>query len=348
MQSVGWEEKVTVMDELAVVMEPVSWPERVFRAMGCQMSVHLALEPTLAAGPLAQAEAMFHEAEHMLSRFREDSELSFVNAHSGEWVQVSALLWQIVDAALQMAEESGGLFDPTMLVALEAAGYGQSFDAMRTDGALAHGVQGIPPVASLRGGYRQVQRREKTHELFLPNGLKLDLGGIAKGYIAQRVVNYLRLWGPTLVDAGGDLVAGDAPPGYVGWPVAVAAPSSLAQGDEADIALVWLTNATLATSGTDYRQWQAQGRTMHHIIDPRRGEPAATNLVSATVLAASAERAECWAKAAIILGDQQAIPQLEALGLAALLVQHNGKIVATSSAQHWQAQQREDGVTRAN
>jgi thiamine biosynthesis lipoprotein len=101
------------------------------------------------------------------------------------------------------------------------------------------------------------------------------------------------------------------------------------------VAELWLVNTALATSGIDYRQWQAQGRTMHHIIDPRTGEPAATDLLSATVLAPTAAQAEGWAKAAIILEAAQAGRELEQRGFAALIVRRDGEIVTTAPAQQW-------------
>lgn len=324
---------------MTVPQDPATWPEHTFRAMNCQMSARLAMEPHLAAEPLAQVETLFHTAEAVLSRFLPDSELTYANSHPEQWLSLSPLLWNVVSVALDMAEQTNGLFDPTLLQALEAAGYRRSFDQMAID------LGGLTPAAEIphanpthwRGaGYRRIQRRYARRELLLPAGLKLDLGGIAKGYIAQTAVDLLRRWGPALVDAGGDLVAGDAPPGYPGWPVAIAAPSSLRQSDGGDLAQLWLVNAALATSGIDYRQWQAQGRTMHHIIDPRTGEPAATDLLSATVWSPAAVEAEGWAKAAIILGATHAVKELGQRGLAALLVRQNGEILTTPFAQQWQ------------
>ena len=323
---------------MATLRDPATWPERTFYAMGCQMSARLAIEPHAGTTPLAQVETFFHAAESALSRFRPDSELAFVNAHPDQWLSLSPLLWDIVSVALEMAEQTGGLFDPTLLFALESAGYRHSFEQMpanMNDTTAAEAASRSSHVPWRGRGYRQLRRRHARHQLLLPAGLKLDLGGIAKGYIAQAAVDHLRSWGPALVDAGGDLVAGDAPPGYPGWPVAVAAPSPLVQDDRMDVAQLWLVNAALATSGIDYRQWQAQGRTMHHIIDPRTGEPAATDLLSATVLASTAAQAEGWAKAAIILGSANAVEALEQRGYAALFVRRDGELLTTPLAQQW-------------
>jgi thiamine biosynthesis lipoprotein len=97
--------------------------------------------------------------------------------------------------------------------------------------------------------------------------------------------------------------------------------------------MTWLANATLATSGIDYRQWQINGRTLHHIIDPRRGRPARTNLVSASIFARRAVEAEAWAKAAIILGEAHALRELAKHNYAAILVRRDGYIRTTPNVQ---------------
>ncbi|HXF63487.1 MAG TPA: FAD:protein FMN transferase [Caldilineaceae bacterium] len=337
--------------------DPTAWPERRFYAMGCHMSARLAIGPARAAAPLAQVEALFADAEKRLSRFDPNSELSRLNACPGRWQPVSRLLWDVLASALLMAEETGGLFDPTLLPALEAAGYTRSFEQLRdqrmADEPAAAGPMGdgalpglpadpSPPLAPWPGGqYRLIRRRPMTHksppQVRLPAGVKLDFGGIAKGYVAQQAVMLLRRFGPALVDAGGDLAAGDAPPGFPGWPVAVAAPDSADEGEGRDLALVWLANAALATSGTDYRRWQWNGRAVHHILDPRSGQPAATDLVAVTVLAPTAVQAEAWAKAALILGQQTGAGALAARRLAGLLAGRDGRVTITPALRPWLA-----------
>src|SRR5690606_19870580 len=129
------------------------------------------------------------EAERCLSRFDVNSELSRVNARAGRWVGVSSLLWKVLAAALAMADETGGLFDPTVLPALEAAGYARSFDQMQADqvhGAAAPIDVQAHATAWAGGRYRQVKRRRLARAIWLPPTGKLDFGGIAKGYIAQQ------------------------------------------------------------------------------------------------------------------------------------------------------------------
>jgi thiamine biosynthesis lipoprotein len=297
--------------------------------MGCAMSVRLAVPPEVAAAPLRATVDLFAAFERVLSRFDPASELARLNRRTGEWVAVSPLLWSVVDAALAMAEETAGLFDPTLLAALEAAGYDRSFEHVAAH--LGQPAGQVVPTARLAGHTCAVERRA-GHEVRLPPGVRLDVGGIAKGYVAQQAVESLRHCGPCLVDAGGDLAAGAAPPGWPGWPVSVAAPSAdpaNGQPVQDQAMLLWLVNGSVATSGVDYRHWMRGGRRMHHVIDPRTGLPADTDLLTATVLDTSAVRAEAWATAALVLGAAAADIWWQRQGLAGALIRQDGRLQIT-------------------
>jgi thiamine biosynthesis lipoprotein len=261
------------------------------------------------------------ETERVLSRFDPQSELSQVNARPQQWVPVSPLVWEVVTQALILADVTGGLFDPTVLAALEAVGYTRSFAEM-------HGVAQDSDREATPGCWAAVQRDPARRALWLPAGVCLDLGGIAKGHTAQRVAAYLSRWGPCLVDAGGDLTAGAAPHGLPGWPVAVAAPST--DNEEApDLFRLWLAQATLATSGIDYRRWQHNGRVVHHLIDPRTGRPAATDALSVSVLAHDAAQAEGWATAVLVAGRDAGLALLARHGLAGAVVDGQQHLILT-------------------
>lgn len=293
------------------------WHKRSFQAMGCQMAVWLDLENADKAEALLQeAEDMFHQAEARLSRFDPTSELSQLNARSGTWTLVSDMMWAVVAQALFMAHETNGLFDPTQLTALEAVGYTHSFEQMTA----AYEAIGRETAVRQQDQWQMVQLNPEARAIWLPPGIKLDLGGIAKGFTAQQVVDFLSEWGPCLVDASGDLTAGVAPAGQPGWPVAVAAPYHDPDEERADLFSLWLVEGTMATSGIDYRRWQYNGRSAHHVIDPRTCLPAETDLLTVTVLAKTAVRAEAWATAALVAGTAVAQQRLTDHNLAAALV----------------------------
>ncbi len=280
---------------------------------------------TAAANAFDQIEALFAANEQALSRFRPNSELSLLNARSGKWVVVSDLLWLQVTLAVQVAALTNGRFDPTLLKALERAGYSQSFEAMTT----ASWNGRWPEAELLLGQWAAIEFDEAHRSMRLPTGVHLDLGGIAKGDTAQQAVALLEITGPCLVDAGGDLVAGPAPFGYPGWPVAISAPWTDSVTETEDLATFWLAEGALATSGVDYRSWVQNGTIMHHLIDPLTGSPAITDGLTATVLAREAAVAEAWATATLVAGSAAGMDALLDYDLAGLFITQDGRILVT-------------------
>ncbi len=304
-----------------------------FRAMGSHIQLWLEGDEPTARVAFRSAQGLFEGVERVLSRFNPASELSRLNARPGEWVGVSPLMWHVLGRALAMAEQTGGLFDPTVLPALEAAGYTRDFNDIKQHGA----DDTLRPEAALVGRWAEVQTNPRTQEIYLPQGVKIDLGGIAKGWTAERVALQLGHYGPCLVEAGGDVVARDTPTGEPGWPVGLPAPSSDPEVDPKDLLIFWLRSGSVATSGVDWRRWEVHGRTAHHLIDPRRGQPADTDLITATVLAADASHAEAWATASLILGTEQAQVELEKRGIAGALIGADGQLALTAALEPYLA-----------
>ncbi len=307
---------------------PENWSRLEFHAMGCEISVWLeTADSDTAAVALSKVRTLFEANEQALSRFRPDSELSQFNANSGKWVPVSDLFWNVSTLALEMASNTDGRFDPTTLNALEQYGYSVSFEQLaQKNGNSLTQSQNPPPFP---GQWTDVELDDERHALFLPAGTRIDLGGIAKGYTAQQAVNLLQDLGPCLVDAGGDLVAGDAPQGYPGWPVAISAPWIDETIESPDMVTLWLSNEALATSGIDYRNWQRDGQLVHHLIDPTSGVPARTDGLTVTVLAEDMVRAEAWATATMVAGSRKGMETLLEMSLAGLMVTQTGTVIAT-------------------
>jgi FAD:protein FMN transferase len=302
-----------------------------FRAMGCRMLVALDIEAPAAAERLAEVPDWFAEWERRLSRFRDDSELSELNRQAGGPVQVSDILWDVVKTALQAAQRSHGLVTPTLLGELELAGYDRSFDLLD-----AHAPAEPPPPAAPSGDWNAVVLRLGSRSICLPPGVRLDLGGVAKGWAADRAAHQLGAYAPALIDAGGDIAVSGPMSDGSPWPIGVADPTEL----DGQIELLLLASGGVATSGRDYRRWRQGGSWQHHIIDPRTGHPAVTDVLSATVIASSAREAEMAAKTVLILGSRAGLAWIEARpSLAALLVLEGRRIVRSSRLEHftWQA-----------
>lgn len=257
----------------------------------------------------------FEEAEAELSRFRPDSGLSRLNAAAGLGPQtVSPLLWTALNRAVEAARQTLGLFDPTVLDLLRAAGYDRSFELLNGSSDT------LGPSAKPSCGWHQIRFYDSVGQVELPAGVGIDLGGIAKGWTVDRVAVSLATHGPVLVDAGGDIRAIGMPGGEP-WPVAVQDPFD----ETRDCAVLALNGGAVATSSIGRRRWQRNGQTMHHLIDPRTGQPSDSDLHTVTVLADTAEEAEVSAKTVLMLGTQAGASWLKRRDLRGLLIDRRGR-----------------------
>lgn len=282
-----------------------------------------------ARNAFASIEKLFARAEARLSRFLADSELSRLNRSAGQPFQASAMLYGLVEDALAWRGRTGGIFDPTILNALVAYGYDRPFAAMQA-GSLR---QDESPEGQTAGGHLPVYasgagpaeiEMGANRMIRLPAGVGIDLGGIAKGWTVQQAAHRLGMWGPCLVDAGGDIACTGAPPAGP-WVVSVADP----QQPDGDIGVLTLNNEAVATSSRTGRKWLRQGEPAHHLIDPRTGAPADTGILSVTVIAPRLPDAEIHAKVALILGERPGLAYLSDLpGVAAILVTDDGRQLA--------------------
>ena len=276
-----------------------------FRCMGTE--VELVLRADTGAGVIPRAEMEFRRLDALLSRFRADSELSRLNRLGS--CRVGPELIEILQAALEARERTGGRFDPTIHDALVGAGYDRTFELVSA-GVVAH----APMPASCRGAVL-VDQGDSVVEI--EAGYRLDLGGIAKGYAADRVLGLLAAAGPALVDAGGDIaVTGGS------WTIGV-------ESHDGSVVLE-LDEGAVATSGRDRRRWSAGGEDAHHLIDPATGKPAEGDVVRVTTVATTGMEAEVLATALFLAGDvDDAAAEADALGVPAILVADDGRTVLT-------------------
>jgi thiamine biosynthesis lipoprotein len=252
------------------------------------------------------------------SRFRQDSEISWIHRGGGGLFMLSDGLAEAISVALAAARWTGGLVDPTVGDALISLGYDRDFAAIDPD---RPGPPGTPAPAP---GWQAVRLDGRL--LQLPAGVRLDLGATAKGLGSDRAARAaLAASGRTggmLVSLGGDIaVAGQPPRG--GWPILVADRPDPAGG--ARTQRVRLAGGAVATSSTTCRTWRQAGQVLHHIIDPRTGRPANGRWQTVSVAAATCADANAAATAAIVAG-QRALDWLAATRLPARLVSRGGAV----------------------
>ena len=262
--------------------------------------------------PTAAVAALLERIDARMSTYDGASELMrFNRGPVGDWVPVSRELVEVVAAAKQVAEHTGGALDPTVapLVALWGFGVGARREA--PDDALVSAARRLV-------GHRHVRYRRAPPALMKDRVLSMDLSAIAKGHAVDRMADTLRAAGcrAFLVEFGGEITAHGPAPSGGPWRIGIDSPSGAGRIDEA----ITLRDAGLATSG-DYRQYtERDGRRDAHIIDPRSGYPVRHRLASVTVVAESARLADAYATALMVLGEHAGRRFADDAGLAALFI----------------------------
>lgn len=281
-----------------------------FRAMGTTIS--LLLPECQSAQGLHIVQTLFANWEQTLSRFLPESELSRLNAEPGKAVVVSHLLFTVLTTALDAAQATQGLYDPAMLDQLVRIGYDRTFDEvpLLSYTPLYPGEPG--------GGWRGIRVNPQHQTVTLPEGVKLDFGGIAKGMAVDASIKTLSQNGISfaLVNAGGDLAVLGLPPDADHWPIAV-------PGKEQSWTIP-LVYGAIATSGIARRFWWQGNKLQHHLLDPRTGQSAQSDLWSVTVVTDRCEQAEVAAKVAFILGSKQGHKFLQKHTIGGLLIHQDG------------------------
>ena len=296
---------------------PAGMSRAQFRAMGTTVS--LLLPDTQLHAGVEATRSLFVEWEQTLSRFLPESELSRLNRQAGTAVNVSPLLFHVLQAAWRAAQETEGLFDPTLLTQLVHIGYDRTFDDIPT--VVPASEQTLLP----GGAWREIRLERRRRRVTLPAGAGVEVGGIAKGMAVDAALAHLHNVGiqTALVNAGGDLAVMGLPLGYEHWPLAIA-------GKNMEWSIPFQYGA-LATSGVDRRHWQQGALTRHHLIDPRSGESSQSGLWSVTVAAGGCQQAEVAAKVAFLLGAEQGKTFLNDHDLSGLLVHSDGSWTSAGS-----------------
>ncbi|HVS07944.1 MAG TPA: FAD:protein FMN transferase [Candidatus Dormibacteraeota bacterium] len=262
---------------------------------------------------------VLEDVDTAYSRFREDSELSRLNASPGRTVRVSPLLATAIDAAQRAARLTDGAVDPTIGHAIRVAGYDDDFSRIAAqDGPINLRAWRVP-------GWRAIRFDRRSRTVLLPPGVELDLGSTGKALaadIAARAALAAAGAGGVLVSLGGDIATAGTPPSGA-WRIHVAEDSR--EKPDGDGEVICLPAGGVATSSTTVRRWTRGAAVLHHIIDPETSRPTTGPFRTVTVAAATCLDANIASTAAIVRGEA-AIDWLTSWGLPARLVENDGTI----------------------
>ena len=289
-----------------------------WKALGTSVHVLATDAGELVTATTAVSEVL-DEVDIAYSRFRDDSELSRLNASPGRPVRVSPLLATAIDAAQRAARLTDGAVDPTIGHAIRVAGYDDDFSRVADQGR---------PV-NLRAwrvpGWQAIRFDRRSRTVLVPAGVELDLGSTGKALaadLAAKAALAAAGAGGVLVGLGGDIATAGTPPSG-GWRIHIAEDSRVAP--DADGEVICVPAGGVATSSTTVRRWTRGTAVLHHIIDPQTSLPATGPFRTVTVVAATCLDANIASTAAIVRGEA-AIDWLLSWRLPARLVENDGTI----------------------
>lgn len=286
--------------------------------MGTLFRIVLYAEDSIIARQAATAAfARIDTLNNILSDYQRDSELNRLSATSGsgQSIHVSDDLWQVLTTAYQVAEATDGAFD------ISVGPYVKLWRRARRRGELpaSDRLQAVQPSV----GYQHILLDSVHQSVQLTQAdMLLDLGGIAKGYALDEALEALQKYGITaaLIDGGGDIRVGDAPPGEEGWAIAV---EGTTQNENAENPSFQLTHQAIASSGDLYQFLEVNGQRYSHIIDPKTGVGLTTQL-RVTIIAHTGILADAYASAVSVLGVEKGLAFIENQpGVEAVIMQAN-------------------------
>jgi thiamine biosynthesis lipoprotein len=288
-----------------------------------------AANPATAAAAATAAFERIAQLNGILSDYETDSELNALSASAGQgrWVKLSDDLWRVLEQAQNFAARSGGAFDVTV---------GPYASLWRRARQKHH----LPPADLLAEarravGYKKLRLDPQTHsaKLLAPD-MRLDLGGIGKGYGVDEALKVLRARGirQALVAGAGDMAMGDPPPGKKGWRIEVA---PLDAPGAPPARFVLLANAALATSGDLFQRLEIDGQRYSHVVDPRTGV-GLTDHSLVTVIATNCTTADALTKGVSVLGPKKGLKLIERTpGAAAHVVRQPAESIKIYESKHF-------------
>lgn len=271
----------------------------------------------------AEVFAEMERVEGILSRYAPGSDVSRINAAAGRApVKVQPETMAVVQKALEIAELSGGAFDPTVGPLLELWGWGTG----DTGVPALHEIDAVLPLVD----YRLLEIDADHLTVFLPlPDMKIDLSGIAKGFIVDRGQALAKKLScpASYVNAGGDINIEGRKPDGKDWRIAIQDPDD----PQRWAAVVLLQEGgSIATSGDYQRFFEEGGEIYHHILDPHGGMPA-SGVRSVTIVASDALTADAWATAVFVLGREKGLKLLESLdGIEGVVIDYGEKVEVSS------------------
>jgi thiamine biosynthesis lipoprotein len=293
------------------------WLARTEAIMGTRISVELrADDPLKGSQAIDAVMAEMHRIDELMSHYKPESQLSQINEHAAEApVQVDRELFDLLKLSLHFSEITDGAFDITY------AGVGHLYDYRRRIRPTEEQIRAALPTVNWRN---LILDPDKLTVKFAMPGMRIDVGGIGKGYAVDRCIAILQARGSShaLVTAGGDSrIIGDRDGRP--WVVGIRHPDD----PNKIVTRLPLVDTAMSTSGDYYRFFDENGVRYHHIIDPHTGHPA-SKVRSATILGPTATETDGLSKTAFILGAEKTLEMINRMpNFDAVFVTPDGRVL---------------------
>jgi thiamine biosynthesis lipoprotein len=287
----------------------------------CKITIY-SMSKNKADDIIAKAFKRCSQYENILSKTKKGSDIWKINHAGGKPVQVHAITAQIIHDGIKYGDETNGLFDITIGKAEDLYNWHAEKHKLPTDAQLKHAVKYV--------GYKQIHVNGNTVTMGTTEG-EIDLGGIAKGWIADHIGDYLQELGvkSAIISLGGNIVCvGDKK----GQPFQIGIEKPFSEMSEI-VGSTTARNKTIVTSGIYERYFRKNGKLYHHILEPTTGRPANTDISGVTIMAEDGHSVDCDAMATtcLLLGRKKALKFIEHKeGYECLIITRSGKIYKTS------------------
>lgn len=263
--------------------------------------------------------------ENMLSKTVEGSDVSRINNAQGQTVTVDAETWNVLSEAKKLNRLTGGAFAITIAPLTAQWDFTGGTNRMPTDEERLAALPLVDDEQLLLG---------ENNAVTLPAGMQIDLGGIAKGYIADQVAALVRgRCSGAMLNFGGNVYAVGTKPDGSAYRVGVQDPDD--PNSSNPIGVVSVTDRSVVTSGIYERGFTIDGVRYHHILSPWTGLPSDSDLASATIIAESSMDADALATACIVLGSEKALQLTQENGYPALMILRDGTVMMNDLMKQW-------------
>jgi FAD:protein FMN transferase len=288
-----------------------------FRSLGTQIVIRVVINE----GSFSQLQKDFSEirkiyekTEDVFSRFRKDSCLSAMNGNIGYFSEVPPEFLEVVKKSLEWHRNTSGFFDPRIKKNLDKIGYDRSFESIRFETE----DENLEYAEKTDDGLEKdlIIKKDKVKFSF-----QMDFSGIVKGWVCDKVAKFIKNRGydQALIDNGGDIFALGRDISGRRWHIAL-------EGFPEEKFMLKIENEAVATSGITRKKWKRGGKTVHHIINPKKPEFFPLNLQSVSVVAKSTEEADVWAKTLFISGIENGLKVCEERRIRAAFLDYRGNI----------------------